>query len=504
MNVNLDRILQVDDFYSRDGYTISFKSSRWKLNKDIEIAISSMSGYFDETIYVSFLNVFAFYAKSSSASHVRNLFERCKHYLDSTAGQPPFSVASLISYRASLDKHTEWYLGVMRILIRQWGRLGYPGIPSESVNLLDKWTIRKNEQGFAVQSMCPDTGPLTDIEMETIADAVLNAFGAGTLGVTDTAMALILAMTGRRPSQIAALKIKDLQTASEKYFVSFPRAKQRGALWRSSFRRFRIVEDLWLLLELQSAFVGEEFARILDEPVTEALARELPLFPEYEKIDVSKALVDQVEGDILHIPTRRISSTLTRIVRQMKLISERTGAQIHLSPRRFRYTLGTNLRREGRGEYIIAEALDHSDTQSVWVYLKNTPEIVERIDKAVAMQLAPIAQAFQGVLITSERDALRWNDPTSRISGRSGNVGSCGSYGFCSALAPVACYTCSRFQPWLDGPHEDVLDQLIEDRDRVFESTGDLKIASVNDRLILAVSDVLHRCEVMKVEFAHA
>ena len=184
------------------------------------------------------------------------------------------------------------------------------------------------------------------------------------------------------------------------------------------------------------------------------------------------------------------------------MISERTGIPVRLNPTRFRYTLGTNLAREGKGEYVIAEALDHSDTQNTGVYVRNIPEIVERIDKAMALQLAPIAQAFHGVLVVSERDARRGGDRNSRISNGSANLGTCGSYGFCGALAPVACYTCNHFQPWLDGPHEAVLDCLIQERDSVLEQTEDRKIAAINDRLILAVSDVVNRCRAMKNEVA--
>lgn len=188
------------------------------------------------------------------------------------------------------------------------------------------------------------------------------------------------------------------------------------------------------------------------------------------------------------------------VSKKIKLISERTGRPVHLNPNRFRYTLGTNLAREGKGIYIIAAALDHSDTQNAGVYVRNTPEIVGRIDKAVALQLAPLAQAFRGMLVKSEYDATRGIDPTSRISNGSDLFGSCGCYGFCNALAPIACYTCKYFQPWVDGHHEALLDQLIIERDDVLERTGDSKIAAVNDRIILAVSDVIVRCDALKRE----
>jgi hypothetical protein len=114
----------------------------------------------------------------------------------------------------------------------------------------------------------------------------------------------------------------------------------------------------------------------------------------------------------------------------------------------------------------------------------------------MALQLAPIAQAFCGELIDDESHATRANDPTSRIRDPESleTLGNCGRYGFCTECAPVACYTCRRFQPWVDAPHERILDALLVKREKVHRLTGDLRIASVADRTILAAADVVRRC----------
>jgi hypothetical protein len=161
--------------------------------------------------------------------------------------------------------------------------------------------------------------------------------------------------------------------------------------------------------------------------------------------------------------------------------------------------VGTRAAEEGHGELVIAELLDHTDTQNVGVYVQATPEIVKRIDKAVALHMAPLAQAFAGVIISDESEATRKNDPTSRIcdpklDSSMKPMGSCGQYGFCASLAPIACYTCRSFEPWLDGPHEAVLNHLMAERDRLMAGS-DARIASINDRTILAVAEVVRRCE---------
>ena len=44
-----------------------------------------------------------------------------------------------------------------------------------------------------------------------------------------------------------------------------------------------------------------------------------------------------------------------------------------------------------------------------------------------------------------------------------------------------------------DGPHEEILDRLLADRQRIMEQ-GSARIASVNDRTILAVAEVVRLC----------
>lgn len=500
MNKPVPQLITIEEFYSREGYLVGLDEVRWKLSKDVDIPIFALAASLSVEMYLSFRHVLAFFAKTGSPSHAVNIFYSAKYYLESTADHPPFSVESLISFRSMLNNKTEYRLATLRGFLRQWTALGYAGIPSDFWNLLDKWALKGNEKGYAVQSMCPDRGPLTDIEMEGVVSAVISAYSEDRLALIDACYAMTLAMTGRRPVQITGLKLKDLIQQADRYFINFPRAKQRNQSWRNTFNKFAVVEDLWLLLQKQACAVRQLFTDRLAVKISDELVPELPLFPAIEALNDESDLKEQLRGDYLHASTASLTDAMYRVEKAIMMNSERTGLPIHLNPSRFRYTLGTNLAREGKGEFVIAEALDHSDTQNAGVYVRNIPEIVERIDKAVALQLAPIAQAFQGVLVVSEHAARRGNDPSSRISNGVVNLGTCGSYGFCSALAPFVCYGCNHFQPWLDGPHETVLDGLIQERDRVLEQTGDRKIASVNDRLILAVSDVVNRCSAMRCE----
>lgn len=158
------------------------------------------------------------------------------------------------------------------------------------------------------------------------------------------------------------------------------------------------------------------------------------------------------------------------------------------------------MRREGFSAFVIAELLDHSDIQNVEVYTKNTAQEAVVINELVGSKLAPFAQACLGTLVTFEREAIRGDDPHSRIPNHLQHpIGTCGNYGFC-ASGFKACYTCRFFQPWLDGPHEEVLRELYTEKDRARAVGCAEEVVNADDRLILAVEDCVARCKAAKEE----
>lgn len=46
---------------------------------------------------------------------------------------------------------------------------------------------------------------------------------------------------------------------------------------------------------------------------------------------------------------------------------------------------------------------------------------------------------------------------------------------------------------WLDGPHEEILEYLVVERDRLMSI--DVRVATINDRTILAVAQVVQMCK---------
>lgn len=68
----------------------------------------------------------------------------------------------------------------------------------------------------------------------------------------------------------------------------------------------------------------------------------------------------------------------------------------------------------------------------------------------------------------------------------------------CNAPVPISCYTCPYFKPWVDAPHKELYDFLLNERKRIADITGDLKVATALDRTIIAVNEVITKCEIQK------
>ncbi|RPN64963.1 integrase [Pseudomonas aeruginosa] len=425
------------------------------------------------------------------------MFERLGHYVRTMCANRDTPLAEinshdLISYRSMLSDNTLWYLGNMSGFLQRWCALGYPGVTADAVSLLKQIRTRGNRKGEAVLTHDPFRGPFTDIEWGALQSALDRAHVDGEVDREVYLLTYLFMALGQRSVQYASLKLCDVGVACAQdgtviYTLRVPRAKQRNQLSRAEFKDRVLVSHVGEILVRHRDDVYRRFQRRLSDP------SRAPLFPARRQ---SGSCPDGFE---YHRTGPSLGLMLRAGLCKLSAMSERTGRPLHVTAVRFRRTVATRAAMEGHGELIIAELLDHTDTQNVGVYIEARPEILERIDRALALQLAPMAQAFAGMIILDESHARRAGDPSSRVCDPRFDpsmkpMGNCGKHGFCGFFAPIACYTCVNFQPWADGPHEDVLAFLLGERDRLASQT-DMRIASVNDRTILAVAEVVRRCE---------
>ncbi|MGU7771537.1 tyrosine-type recombinase/integrase [Burkholderia sp. MR1-5-21] len=383
------------------------------------------------------------------------------------------------------------------------------GFDFDTAVALDGLVIGGGPKGEAVLGHDPKLGPLHSTEFDRLFLALREATANETMPDQDLAAAWLFVAFGCNPKNLYLLHDEDLlktkmADGTVKYELRIPRIKKPGVEERSQFRTRPLRLEVGTLLErlvkqnagarrlIQSAMPGKHFASAmfrLEQP------RETLMGSEFET-------------QAYRWRTSHFNKALMRVVRYLKLTGK-DGEPLNLTPRRLRYTFATRLVQDGASPVILADALDHTDLQHVMVYYNARSDIVVKLDRAMAMKLAPWGQAFMGTIVKNEADAARGQDPASRVkhfdrkAERLADVGSCGSFGYCGLAAPVACYTCAKFQPWLEAPHGVVLDALLSDRDAHLKRGADPKMTQARDLTIAAVASVIMLCERMKDGVSH-
>lgn len=427
--------------------------------------------------------------QNKSLSHAKNLHFHFTNFYrsipDSADTIHKIELSHILTFKGGLTAATEWYLGVVRILLTDMNALGF-GIASEDViEYLTAATIRGNVKGTSIRTRDPEKGAFTDVELLAIQSTLNDAYANGEINLDEFAITWLFLAYGPRPIQIAALKEKDLLVSVNEegrlYALRMPRAKQRGQKARESFK---------------TRYCGKQVGNLLESVIAanQELRSKHP-FPGEDWPMFMAPSPGMLSGMAWHLTSEEVRKVVSHTIGLL------TG--LKTNSRRFRITLAQRAVDDGKDKHTVAELLDHSDTQNVEVYFEASPAMVLRLDRYLAMEMAPLAHAFAGVIVPTEQEARRGDDRLSRIFDRSLNsvteaLGTCGQMSFCGLAAPFACYTCRHFQPWIDGPHEEFMAALITDRERMEAEGYSSKIYAIRDRTILAAAEVIQLCAAEK------
>lgn len=432
------------------------------------------------------------FARDSSPGHLMNLFETFRVFGLAVAKSSEQEVREISELHArqfwvSLRAPEKWRFGVLNGLIQQWHRVRAPGISEACVKYMR--SIRKpgNAKGSLVRMHDPEAGPFTDREFQDLFVAMAAAREDDEVPLWVTALFRLLCATGQRPSQYASMKVCDVRPLeADGYVVVIPKGKQRSEHSRDEFEEYSL-----------SPQAGELLHGYVDQLWERGATGESALFPPHN-YDVGQGLF---RG---HQTAKALAARFVDYVQPVAPPTERLDfAPMPIGFRRFRYTYGTRLAEERASLLVIANRLGHSDLQNAGVYIEATSTIAQNISDAMDEYLRPLAMAFKGTLIEDESHATLSDRDKARIwdfRAARAPIGSC-TKGGCSLFRPVACYTCVRFEPWLDAPHEELLKQLVAERERI-AATGDHRLAAVNDPAIAAIREVIALCAKARLEGA--
>ncbi|WP_017047122.1 site-specific integrase [Vibrio anguillarum] len=533
-NGQLTQLKEVSKTTSFNGYQFDIYDKYWRLNREVKVRVEVALAGYDSNVREEIREALVYFAENKSASYTEKMCEHLIRYSKVTK-QCVFNEIGLLAFKQAFpDKNDHDKPSTLRAFIRQSDFLGFNVIEKDNLALINKWRFKGRDKGLPVASFDPIDGPFSDLEHEAIIAGLDHAYAEGRVTDEEYSIVQLFSASGRRPIQIASLKIKDISTEESPlgemyYYLSIPRAKQRGLGFRSSFRKAAFIESIGQVLMKHKQNVIADAERLVGRFLTDEERLELPLFPmgygearrieellnyhypffEYVHLPHIRDL-DDVDllpvlqnTDMFHCASSYLTAVLKFTIDKLDITSERTGKKLHVNAYRFRYTLGTRAAKEHCGLITVATLLDHSDTQHADVYIKNIPEFAQKISDVMSPQLVKYANAFRGKVVEDEAEAQSQHPDATRIPCREvgDDIGSCGTNSMCFDNAPVACYPCPKFRPWRHAPHHLVLRWLVNERDRIAKITDDLTVAAVNDRAIYAVMQVIMECEKKELEY---
>lgn len=500
---------------SKNNYEFDVHDDVWVLTASLKINFERlMSPSITSSFEACFRMALADYASEFSAGYVKNIFYTCRE-LFSYGVTDTIREEHILNYLSDLTKDKEYKLGSVRAFLLDWYDKGIKGIDQRAIKLLGSLRISGMVKGKAVATGCPFSGAYSFEEQTALINWYVDMYTTKIITLSDYAFITALQNTGARPSQLSYLYSGDLITRQdagvEHFDLKMPHLKKNDKRIRECFQiKEDVNEDLMLVLKAQAKqsihYVEKHFSISLSSEEKEII----PVFLRKSEILGLKSFKEFAKRTARNPDffCQRESDHQTIVKRIAKLCPLKTKrivldgefGDLHVNARRFRYTHATNMAIVGASAHAIAEELGHEDTQHVTVYTEFKEEMAERIDEALAPSLIPLSQAFSGTLIDSEKDAIRANDPRSLINTNKGeSVGNCGEFGFC-ANGTVHCYTCNKFQPWVNGPHHQVLDKVISERDRKLKMGASEFVLQGHNRSIDAIRVVIKKCEVRKQE----
>lgn len=493
---------------SSAGFQFNVTNDKWALDSETNIYVQFVRK-FPHEYHQSIISTLAHYAETSSAKYVSMHTNELRRFIKHAK---EFSLSGLLAYKLSTPEHNrDQYVSVFRCFLRKMTYLGFE-VPHVFMNEFNTWVLKGGEKGIPVLSQDPEDGPFSELEYRAINASLDYKYADGTISDREYSIVKLFISTFRRPANLKQLKIKDLRTSSDIlqtkqviYQLNIPRSKGKGRSFRSQFKPFALIESIGQVLKLHIKASIRIVETKIGRKLTEQEVNELPMFFNKKLLGEvndfsSDQLLNYLKSELPHLTSSDLTKELQLAIDKLNIISERTGKSLRTTAYRFRYTGGTRAAELKAGIITIAELLDHLDSDYAGIYVANSPELGQQISQILNNPLARYASAFQGKVVADEEEAIKINPDATRIPCREKqcDVGSCGSNSFCQDYAPVACYLCTKFLPWENAPHHEVLQWLLEERERLLNTLCDPKVVAINDSAILAVAQVMKNCEEKK------
>lgn len=366
---------------------------------------------------------------------------------------------------------------LLRSILKFWANSEENGLSDDLVRYIHSSKAPKPRSTIEIQNSERNERPLSIKEMQAIISQVQTLYINEVFNSQDFLLWTLLLSEALRPSQLRLLRIEDvtLRYDSQEVLIGaslrVPIVKQAGMAARD-----------FLVSTTPSIYVAvalEEHIRFLESICDKEIPKATPLFC-YNSRDNTIQRHGILIDHLIHRSRKHISSGLDGF------------SDSDLFSRRFKHTKLTHLSVRGAPLQVLAKAGYQTSTVSLKHYINLSDEAFDNFQQALSEDHSKLAEAFQGSII-DDRISTERNRRSDLLSPNFDDaVGNC-PIGLCGVLVPLGCYTCPKMQAFHDGPHQSVLDFLIDNKQKRIEMGLPLESVNRDDPTIFAVKAVIKK-----------
>ncbi len=456
---------------ARSGEAYVFESDEWRIGREKKLpwTVLKERGINEQVspeLLISFRKIMAELVEEVSEGYARSVFNQMVALLQRCTTL--ITIDSFEAWRASLSRSKLSqdvkvnYLTSCRAGLNAWSDGEYPGLEEGLMNHVSRIFIARGSQsGRAVRELCPVRGPFTHPEDGAFILWLHESYADGALPMHVYAILLVLVEFGVRPVELAALRAGDVieADADRSYQLRMPIAKGMRD-YRLSFRTLELPADLYGLLKRviaeNQALVSEAWGQALSPRIS----KHLPLFVGQRLLGAGN--VEAFEHRIGKTPQTfdiKVTDHIGHWLKRCPVTTSRLGGDLMpISLYRFRRTAATRLAEAGAGDELIATVLGHANTKSAKVYTAHTYEDQEACDAIMVRAWDPVLNIMADRLL----DAPIPGQAKIHVT-KDEPVGNCAQ--LCGG-GIFNCYSCPKFRPFIDAPHEKALAEAESERQR--------------------------------------
>ncbi|MEP6770231.1 MAG: hypothetical protein ABI893_00410 [Polaromonas sp.] len=370
----------------------------------------------------------------------------------------------------------------LRSLLKFWIRQGHPGISKDLKDHLSTSKAPKPRSTLEIQANSTQERPFSSQQVREILSTVEDLYVKRVFSPQDYLLWRLIISEAMRPSQLHLLRVGDIKIIRDasgnviRIFIDTPIVKQKATSARKYMMQY----------QLSSAVIPAILAQLnyLNAVAGKSLCDSTPLFS-----------VVRRNGKPLSIAKKGmwISSLIARTRAYIANHSDDFN-DIEFFTRRFKHTKLTHLAIIGAPLAVLARAGFQTSTISLRHYVNLSAEAFDAYELKMDESHNEIASTFRGEIVSREWQSTHDEQSLILSPSMSEVVGGCAATP-CGVLAPIGCYTCSRFRAFKDGPHQEVLDELLFKRNRAVGLQLPLETVQRDDFLIAVVRAVIDQIQ---------